>query len=70
MLVTYLLGVALGGVLVASAAAKLADVPGTARGFRALGLPAPYPLARATAGGELAAAVVLWGWGLGSPLWP
>jgi uncharacterized membrane protein YphA (DoxX/SURF4 family) len=59
VLLAYLLAVALAGVFVVSAVAKAADLPATARAFRALGLPAPYPLARGATAAELAAAALL-----------
>jgi hypothetical protein len=43
--VAFLVAVALATIFGMAAAAKLADRPATARGFRALGLPSPYPLA-------------------------
>jgi hypothetical protein len=59
VLFAYLLAVALAGVFVASAVAKATDLPATARAFRALGLPAPYPLARSVAVAEVATAALL-----------
>lgn len=55
----YLLALGLAGVFVTSAATKVTDLPATARGFRALGLPAAYSLARATVAGEVVVAVLL-----------
>lgn len=43
--VAFLVAVALAATFGMAAGAKLADRPATARGFRALGLPSPYPLA-------------------------
>ena len=58
-LLTFVIAAALAGLFVVSGTEKLRDLPGTARSFRALGLPAPYPLARAVALVELADALLL-----------
>lgn len=55
----YALALYLAAAFVVAASAKLADLPATARAFRALGVPAPYAAAKVVAGAELAVAALL-----------